>query len=69
MIDFICKAMEFLMSIVGYAIMAGFLIILGTYIAYCKIENRPPPWEKEEAKAAKKAEKEKNKARRQFWGD
>ena len=69
MIDFICKAMEFLMSIVGYVIMTGFLIFLGTYIAYCKIENRPPPWEKEEAKAEKRAAREAKKAHRQFWGE
>lgn len=69
MLDFFCNAMEFLMSIVGYVIAVGFLILLSVMIAHWRMDKRPMPWEKEEAKAAKKAAKEERRARRQFWGD
>lgn len=57
------------MSITGYVIAVGFLILLSVMIAHWRMDKRPMPWEKEEAKAAKKAAKEERRARRQFWGD
>lgn len=57
------------MSIVGYVIATGFIILCIVGISYWRIEYRPMPWEQEEKKRAKKQAKEERKARRQFWGD